>query len=66
MKVILSIHDEGYFRNASCALNLISTLLFVTVCGCSLLPTLHSKKSCVALRKAILFLSINYVLIYLW
>jgi hypothetical protein len=27
-KVILSVHEEGYSRNASCALNLISTILF--------------------------------------
>jgi len=25
MKVIMSVPDEGYCRNASCALNLIST-----------------------------------------
>ena len=25
---ILSVHDEGYSRNASCAINLISTFLF--------------------------------------
>jgi len=28
MKVILSVSDEGYSRNVSCALNLISTFLF--------------------------------------
>jgi hypothetical protein len=28
MKVILNVPDEGYSRNASCALNLISTFLF--------------------------------------
>jgi len=27
MKVIMSVPDEGYSRNASCALNLISTFL---------------------------------------
>jgi hypothetical protein len=27
MKVILSVPDEGYSRNSSCALNLISTFL---------------------------------------
>jgi hypothetical protein len=26
---MLSVHDEGYSRNASCALNLISTFLFL-------------------------------------
>ena len=29
MKVILSVPDEGYARNSLCALNLISTFLFV-------------------------------------
>ena len=29
MKVILSLPDEGYSRNASCALNLISTFLLL-------------------------------------
>ena len=29
MKVILSVPDEGYSRNASCALNLISTFLLI-------------------------------------
>jgi hypothetical protein len=28
MKVILSVPDEGYSRNSSCTLNLISTFLF--------------------------------------
>jgi len=28
MKVILRVTDEGFSRNASCALNLISTFLF--------------------------------------
>ena len=30
--LILSVPDEGYSRNASCALNLISTFLFVYKC----------------------------------
>jgi len=30
MKVILRVPDEGYSRNASCALNFISTFLFLT------------------------------------
>jgi hypothetical protein len=29
MKVILSVPDEGYFRNVSSTLNLISTFLFL-------------------------------------
>jgi hypothetical protein len=29
MKVIMSVPDEGYSRNASCTLNLISMLLFL-------------------------------------
>ena len=28
---LLSVPDEGYFRHASCALNLISTFLFLVV-----------------------------------
>ena len=31
MKVILSIPDEGYFRNASCGLIVISTYLLMLV-----------------------------------
>ena len=30
MKVILSVPDEGYSRNVSCALNLMSTFLLGT------------------------------------
>jgi len=29
MKVIVSVHDEGYSRNASCALNYISTFYYL-------------------------------------
>ena len=28
-ELLLSVHDEGYSRNVSCALNLISTFLFL-------------------------------------
>ena len=31
MKVISSVSDEGYSRNASCALNLISTFLLLSL-----------------------------------
>ena len=31
MKVILSIPDEGFFRNSSCALNYISMVLFLDI-----------------------------------
>ena len=33
MKVILSVPDEGYSRNMSCALNLISTFLLKLKCN---------------------------------
>jgi len=29
---MLSVRDEGYSRNASCAVNLISTFLFLSLC----------------------------------
>jgi hypothetical protein len=31
MKVILSVPDEGYSKNMSCSLNLISTFLYMKI-----------------------------------